>query len=353
MKKKTDNTSFAHRKQDHIRLALQKKNRAGGGSGFSSLHLMHCALPEINFDEVDISTFFFNQKLQTPFVVSGMTAGWPGAKDINHRLARVCEKRGWIMGVGSQRRQLTDPQSRGEWLFIRDHHKSLVLMGNIGLSQLIQHPVEKMKHLISSLKAQALVVHTNPLQEALQPEGTPQFRGGLKALKQVVQEVSVPVILKETGCGFSKQTLEELTSVKGLYAVDLSGYGGTHWGRIEGERVPKDHILYGAARAFKHWGIPTVKSLLMASEVKKNYQVWASGGMVNGGEAAKALALGADRIALAGPVIKAALKGEEALNQMMARMEYELKVALFCCGKKSIKEMRHCPHYFENEALKI
>ena len=332
-------SQFSQRKKDHIFLSLKQKNEAKGASGFQSVQFLHSALPEMDFSEVDISTRIFKKKLATPFVVTGMTGGWEGSLAINKRIARACEKKGWIMGVGSQRRQIFDPSAGREWEEIRADCPDLILLGNIGLSQLIQTDLSVVENLVFSLKATAMAIHTNPLQEALQPEGTPQFKGGLNALKNLCKKLSVPVILKETGCGFSQETLRRLSGI-GLFAVDISGYGGTHWGRIEGDRVNKSHFLYGVEKAFKNWGISTVDSLLFAREVKRDYQIWASGGIRNGCEAAKALALGADRVGIARLIIQAGLKGELALDQTMSRLEQELKIALFCSGSKNISSLK-------------
>ena len=338
MKKKLI-SEFSLRKKDHVFLSLKEENEAVDDNGFSSVKLPHCALPEIDFSEIDISSPFFNKKLKTPFVVTGMTGGWEDSLEINMSIALACQKRGWIMGVGSQRRQIFDSSAGKEWQEIRQKCPDLILLGNIGLSQLIQTKISIIEDLVTSLGASAMVIHTNPLQEALQPEGTPQFRGGLKSLKNVCDKLSVPVILKETGCGFSQKTLEILSDI-GLFAVDVSGYGGTHWGRIEGDRTHKEHFLYGAADAFKNWGISTFNSLYFTQKIKKTYEVWASGGIRNGCDAAKALVLGAHRIGLARPIIQSALKGANELDKTMARLEYELKIALFCCGCKNVGEMR-------------
>ena len=336
MKKRT----FSQRKKDHILLSLKKENEATGATGFSLIQLRHSALPEMDFSEVDISTRVFGKNLATPFTVTGMTGGWEGSLKINRRIAKLCETRGWIMGAGSQRRQIFDPSSGQEWQRIRKEFPDLTLLSNIGLSQLIKMELELVEEITASLKAEAVVVHTNPLQEALQLEGTPQFKGGLKALARLCKKLSVPVILKETGCGFSEKTLQDLSGI-GLFAVDVSGYGGTHWGRIEAQRIPKGHFLHGAGEAFKDWGISTVDSLLCARKVKKDYIVWAGGGMRNGCDFAKALALGADRVGIAKPIMESALQGEKALERKMARLEHELKIALFCCGCKTKEELQN------------
>ena len=340
MKKSKDHLEiFTQRKKEHVQLALQQKNQARGKTGFQRIQLMHSALPEINFSDIDISTKVFEKDIATPFVVTGMTGGWEGSQIINETIAQCCEKRGWIMGVGSQRRQISDSSARKEWKQIRKKHQKLILLGNIGLSQLIKMNLSAVQELADSLSADAMVIHTNPLQEALQVEGTPEFKGGLKALKELCQQLSIPVILKETGCGFSEKTLKQLSEIN-LYAVDISGYGGTHWGRIEGSRTPEDHPFYDQAKAFKNWGISTVDSLSSAKKVKKNYEIWASGGIRNGCDAAKALVLGASHIGLAQLIMQAALQGMDTLDQQMARLERELKIALFCTSCKTIEEMR-------------
>ena len=334
-KNKKELVPFSRRKKEHIALALKEENSAQ--NEFHLISLRHSALPEMDFSEVDISTRLFGKKLNTPFVITGMTGGWSGSLSINQKIARLAEKRGWVMGVGSQRRSLLSSKAHREWEKIRQNHPHLILLGNIGLSQLIQIDVAQVEDLVSSLKAQAMVVHTNPLQEALQTEGTPHFKGGLKAIAKLCQKLTVPVILKETGCGFSKATLKTLTHI-GLFAVDISGYGGTHWGRIEGDRTPKEHFLKGASHSFRNWGISTLDSLLFAQEIKKDYKIWASGGLKDGVDCAKALALGANHVGLARPIMSAVKQGD--LAQLMARLEYELKVALFCSACKNIQDLK-------------
>lgn len=330
---------FERRKTDHIRYSLEEKNEAIGLSGIDQVELIHEALPDLDFEDINISTQSLNLNLETPFLVSSMTAGHVGSLDLNHRLARACEKRGWLMGVGSQRRELYDVKASNEWKALRKDNPKVRLLGNLGLSQLIHTPIEDVQRLVDALEATAMIVHTNPLQECMQPEGTPQFKGGLKALKELSKQLSVPVILKETGCGFSKTTLERVKDLD-LAAVDISGFGGTHWGRIEGSRNTKDQVRQKAAETFQNWGISTIESLVAALKVKPTYEVWASGGVRNGLHAATLLALGAQIVGLAKPILSAALKGEEDLELEMQRIEYELKTALFCTGCINLSELK-------------
>lgn len=328
---------FERRKVDHIRLSLAEKNEAKGANGFDRIQLLHEALPELDFSEVSLQIKSLKEKCPTPFLVSSMTAGHVDSLDLNLRLARACEERGWRMGVGSQRRELGDKSAVLEWKALRKKAPKVRLLGNIGLSQIIHLKTSDVEALVDSIEACAMIVHLNALQECLQPEGTPHFKGGLKAIEKICRQLSVPVVIKETGCGFSAKTLKRLNDA-GVAAVDVSGFGGTHWGRIEGDRNEKDSIRSRAANTLKDWGISTLESLLNAQEVKPRYEVWASGGIRSGLEAAKSLALGARVVGLAKPVLEAALESEDALAQLMEQLEFELKTVLFCTGSRTIEE---------------
>jgi isopentenyl-diphosphate delta-isomerase len=184
----------------------------------------------------------------------------------------------------------------------------------------------------------------NALQECLQPEGTPQFAGGLKAIQRIAKKIKIPIIIKETGCGFSLKTLKTLKNT-GIYAVDISGLGGTHWGRIEGDRARSNSNQEKAAKTFQNWGIGTIQS--MANGIKMNgkaskgsYNLWASGGVRTGLDAAKLLAMGAEAVGFAKPAMEQALSGKNSLFEWMGKIEYELKVAMFCTGSGNIKQLK-------------
>ncbi|MGE3262209.1 MAG: type 2 isopentenyl-diphosphate Delta-isomerase [Bacteriovoracia bacterium] len=332
---------FESRKADHLRLALDPSMEALGGSGFGQIHLVHEAIPELDFSEISLATNFWKYQAASPFFISSMTAGHHQGEALNFTLARTAARRKWPMGLGSQRRELTDSGAKTEWKRLRSEAPGALLFSNVGLSQIITNPVAKVLGLAESLQAAALIVHTNPMQEALQPEGTPNFKGGLKALEKLCKSSPVPVILKETGCGFSAATLKRLRTI-GLSVIDLSGYGGTHWGRIEGGRAPDASIQKQAAQTFAGWGESTVESLYNAMQQKfpAKLEIWASGGIRSGLEAAKALALGARKVGFAKPALEKALLGEAELEAWMQAMEFELKVALFCTGSKSPEALR-------------
>ncbi|HVK61623.1 MAG TPA: type 2 isopentenyl-diphosphate Delta-isomerase [Bdellovibrionales bacterium] len=330
---------FESRKADHIRLALREETQALGGSGLDRIELIHDALPEIDFEDVKLEATCFGKPSATPLFISSMTAGHQGSINLNLTMAKVAQARQWAMGVGSQRRQLTDRSVDTEWKVIRRECPDVRLFGNIGISQAIQTTTDDLRRLVDTLEAEALIIHLNPLQECLQPEGTPRFKGGLAAITRVARELKSPVIIKETGCGISRETFERLRG-SGVAVVDVSGYGGTHWGRIEGGRAKPSDIRKGAAETFKEWGISTVESLLEGLSVEADYEIWASGGVRSGLDAAKLLAMGAKQVGLAKPVIEAALQGEDVLNQAMERIEFELKCAMFCSGVESIERLQ-------------
>lgn len=338
---------FESRKQDHIRIALSKEAQAEGRSGLERIQLVHEALPEIDFEEISITSDFFGKKVAAPYFISSMTAGHRDGVKINVQLARAAAARHWPMGVGSQRRELADRGAVAEWTALRREAPRAVLIGNLGLAQVIRAQVSDIQRLIDGLEADAFFIHCNALQECLQNEGNPQFKGGLKAIEQIAKNVSVPVIVKETGCGFNRETLNRLNET-GIAAVDVAGLGGTHWGRVEGYRSEKGHLLYEAAQTFSDWGISTVQSVIWAKDSfaggtakrANRCQIWASGGVRHGLDAAKLLALGAERIGMAQPLLAAVTQGEKELDTLMTRLEFELKVALFCTGHKHFSDWK-------------
>ena len=334
-----DYNQFETRKQDHIELALMPENQADECHPLDQVILIHEALPDLDFADISLQSHRFGQPVQTPFLVSSMTAGHQQSVDINRHLVAACEQRGWAMGVGSQRRELTDRHAAHEWYMIRREHPYVSLLGNLGIAQLIGTPLSALQRLTDALQASALIIHCNPLQECIQPEGTPQFKGCWTALEQLVKTLPHPVVVKETGCGFSAKTLKRLNDI-GVAAVDVSGLGGTHWGRIEGHRAAHDSIHQQASMTFRNWGIDTVHSILNAVSLAPTYEIWGSGGVRNGLDAAKLIALGASTIGLAKPMLAAALKSVDALTTRMAAIEYELKVALFCTGSRVLSDLK-------------
>ncbi len=331
---------FEKRKKDHIRLALDSENQAVGLSGLDALHFEHEALPDLNISDIDITSKQFQQKLKTPFYINSMTAGHSDGIELNCLMARLAQDRGWMMGVGSQRRQLNDKVALNEWKKVRKVAPKAVLIGNIGIAQLITSKIEDIQRLVESIEAQGLFIHLNILQECIQPEGTPQFKGGLQAIEKLCRKSKVPILIKETGCGISLKTLKRLKNI-GITVVDVSGLGGTHWGRIEGHRAGLETVQNASAKTFQNWGITTVQSLVNGIKLKPDYDLWASGGVRTGLDAAKLLALGAQAVGYAKPAMEQALQGETALSRWMETMEFELRVAMLCTGSLQTKHLKN------------
>ena len=334
------NSQFEKRKSDHIQWSMQDFVQTRSLGGLDQIDLIPEALPEINLQEVSTEASLFSQKFSVPFFVSSMTAGHQGSVSINQELAGLSQRKNILVGVGSQRKELWNTEAETEWKEIRKKFSGAHLAGNLGLAQLIQSTPSQIQKLIDSLGACAFFVHTNPLQEALQKEGTTQFKGGLKALENLAKQIKVPIILKEVGCGFSAKTLEKIKET-GVYAVDVSGLGGTHWGRIEGARFAKDDMGAKIAQTFSDWGMSTVESVLASSELKLNYQIWASGGIRTGLDIAKMLSLGAKAVGLASPWLAAIVNHsvDVRLDEVYEQLQQELKIAMFCTGCANIDEL--------------
>lgn len=330
---------FEKRKQDHITLALKEMNQASEMSGLDRIFLTHEALPDLDFEAINIQGYRFGKPVRKPFLVSSMTAGHKDAPFINRNLLSACAESHWAMGVGSQRRELSDGKAGKEWEVLRRDFPHVSLFSNLGIAQLISTPLIQIQEVTEVLQAEALIIHCNPLQEVLQPEGTPQFKGCWKALAKVVAELPIPVVVKETGCGFSLSTLQRLNEI-GIAAVDVSGLGGTHWGRIEGGRAAKGSVQQEAAISFRNWGIDTVQSIKNAIAIHPRYEVWGSGGVRNGLDAAKLFALGAEQVGFAKTMLRAALMNAEEVLQVMMKIEYELKIAMFCTGSCLLSELK-------------
>ena len=334
-----DYSQFEKRKQDHIELALMQVNQAEELNMFDCVTLIHEALPDFDFNDIDIASTRFGRVVAKPFMVGSMTAGHRDAVDINRNLVAACAESGWAMGVGSQRRELTDEKAAHAWQPLRQHFPEVSLFSNVGIAQLISTPLSQLLALTDAIRADALIIHCNPLQECIQPEGTPAFKGCWQALADLVKALPLPVVVKETGCGFSRSTLARLNDI-GVAAVDVSGVGGTHWGRIEGHRAVDEPVRHQAATTFRNWGIDTVQSVCDAASLAPVFEVWGSGGVRHGLDAAKLFALGATTVSFAKPMLQAALQSTEHVLAVMATIEYELKVAMFCTGSRVLQDLK-------------
>jgi isopentenyl-diphosphate Delta-isomerase len=331
---------FENRKKDHIKWALDSISQTRVSSGFENIKLIHQALPEIDFSEVQLNTKILGHHFSSPHFVSSMTAGHGQSLRINLNLARAAEKKNWLMAVGSQRRELNDELASREWAQIKAQTPKLKFVSNIGLSEVISQPVESLLKLTETLQSVALIVHLNPLQEVFQNNQQVQFKGGLQAIENLVKKTKLPIIVKEVGFGITEELVAKLFNV-GVHAVDLSGQGGTHWGVVEAARQKQVGFGLEVVEAFNDWGFATVELLLQMQTKTIAHQIWASGGIRSGVDSAKCLALGARAVGIAQPLIKAAVQSEEDVLKVMKIFDDQLSVAMFCTGLKNCEEFFH------------
>ena len=297
-------------------------------TGFEDIELIHNALPEIDKNEIDLSTSVFGKKLDSPLFITAITGGHPTAKDINRQLAIAAEKHKIALGVGSQRAACEHPELEDTYSIVRDNAPDCLLVGNIGAPQL-----NLANKAVEILDADILAIHLNPLQESIQPEGDLDARGYLDSISKITDLVDIPVMAKETGCGISAETAKQLVDA-GISYVDVEGAGGTSWAAVETYR--SEDRYYG--ELFWDWGIPTAVSTAEVANAV-NVPVISSGGIRSGLDAAKAIALGADSVGMALPFLKKSVSQEE-LDQFINRFNDSLRIAMFLVGANNIEELK-------------
>jgi len=332
-------TETQNRKADHIRVCLQDDVQfRQTTSGLERYRLRHCALPELDWDEVDLSTQFLGKTLHAPLLISSMTGGTDQARTINQRLAAIAQHYQIAMGVGSQRVALENPEVRATFA-VRAIAPNIPLFANLGAVQLNYGcTVQSCQRIVDWLEADALILHLNPLQEAVQTGGDRNFRGLLSQIKTLCHQLPVPVIAKEVGNGISGALAEKLLDA-GVSAIDVAGAGGTSWAKVEGERA-KDPLQRRLGTTFADWGLPTAECLTEVRSIAPQVPLIASGGLRNGLDVAKAIALGANLGGLALPFLQAASESETALHDLMEGLLAELKTALFCTGSGTLAALQ-------------
>jgi isopentenyl-diphosphate Delta-isomerase len=335
---RVDGTST--RKADHVRINLEQDVGAKGvASGFESYRFINCALPEIDLGEIDTSSTVFGRKLAAPILISCMTGGTEQAQRINNILARVAQTEGFAMGLGSGRALLEHPEVL-ETFDVRDVAPDVLLFANLGAVQLNKgYGAAECRRLIEMLRADALVLHLNAIQEALQPEGDTVFRGLLEKIRAICAELKAPVIVKEVGWGIAPDAVRALFDA-GVAAVDLAGAGGTSWSEVERHRISEPWRANVAA-AFAGWGIPTAECLVAARRIEPRGMLVASGGVRTGLDIVKALALGADLVGVAGPFLRAAASGYDAAADLAREFTQVLRVAMFGLGERTLADLRN------------
>jgi isopentenyl-diphosphate delta-isomerase len=330
------------RKSEHIRINLEQDVTAKGvATGLEAYRFTHCALPEIDLAEVDLRTPCFGHTLQAPILISCMTGGTDEAKRINRDLARIAQEFGFAMGLGSARVVLEHPETTDSFA-VRDIAPDVMLFANFGAVQLNKgYGVEDCRRLVDALGADALVLHLNPLQEALQPEGDTDFRGILRRIEELCAKLDMPVVVKEVGWGLAPDVVRALFDA-GVAAVDVAGAGGTSWSEVERHRIRISWRARVAAQ-FASWGIPTAECIRLAREAAPDGTIIASGGIRGGLDAAKAIALGADLVGMAGPFLRAADAGIDNVRDLARELSEVLRVAMFSLGVRSVAELRSTP----------
>ncbi|ELY55550.1 type 2 isopentenyl-diphosphate Delta-isomerase [Natronolimnohabitans innermongolicus] len=347
------------RKDDHIRI-IEEEDVETSGAGFADIELVHEALPEIHRDEIETTTTLFGRELDAPIVIESMTGGHPNTTKINRALAEAAQETNVAMGVGSQRAglELDDEALLESYTVVRDVAPDALLYGNVGAAQLLEYDVADVERAVEMIDADAMAIHLNFLQEAVQPEGDVDARGCLEEIERVASELSVPVVVKETGNGIARETAQRLADA-GVDAIDVAGQGGTTWSGIESYRAAavgasrQEHV----GKLFRAWGVPTAVSTAEAAAVHDC--VVASGGVRSGLDIAKAIALGARAGGLAKPFLGPAGQGTETVVDLIETLELELRTAMFVTGSASIDELRDADYvtlgrtntYFEERGL--
>ncbi|MCU0527018.1 MAG: type 2 isopentenyl-diphosphate Delta-isomerase [Elainella sp. Prado103] len=326
------------RKADHLRVCLEEDVQFRQTTGLENYRFTHCCLPELDYQDIDLRTTFLGKPLAAPLLISSMTGGTELARLINFRLAAAAQQYGLAMGVGSQRVAIETPQVANTFA-VRSVAPDILLFANLGAVQLnYRYGLAECQRVVDLLEADALILHLNPLQEAVQTRGDTNFRGLLDQIATLCQQLPVPVIAKEVGNGISASLATRLIEA-GVSAIDVAGAGGTSWAKVESERAA-DRRQRQLGQTFANWGIPTAECITTIRQVAPHLPLIASGGLRNGLDVAKTLALGADMAGLALPFLQAAAESEAALDEMITILMAEISTVLFCTGSPNCAALR-------------
>lgn len=321
-----------NRKGEHLKIAAKNDVRFHRSTLWENVNLLHNAVPEIDFESINLSTEFLGKKLHAPLIIAGMTGGVPAAEKVNKQLASICQKYGIGFGVGSQRPALKE-KNLARTYRVRDVAPDILLLANLGLVQFCKgYTVAEAKKAVEMIGADAIAIHLNAGQEAVQNEGDTTWSGGLKALEKIA--AVLPVVAKETGCGIGRRTAQKLIDV-GVKAIDVGGAGGTSWTAVESYR--NTGIKHRASLTYWDWGIPTAASVMMASDL--GVPVVSTGGMRTGLDVAKAIAAGAALAGFAMTAYAAQGRGAAALEEQIKSIIFELRTAMFLVGARNLAEL--------------
>ncbi len=342
MPKVTGAEQTERRKDDHIRINLEEEVQFPRvTTGLERYRFMHQAVPELDLDAVSTETTLFGRRLDSPLLISSMTGGTERAQLINRALAEAAQEARIAMGLGSQRAAIEDG-SLDITYRVREIAPDVLLFANLGAVQLnYGYGIDECRRAVDLLQADALILHLNAVQEAVQPEGDTRFEGLLRRIETVCRQLEVPVIAKEVGWGISAQAARQLASA-GVAAIDVAGAGGTSWSEVEYHRAPGARHA-NVARAFADWGIPTADSIGYVREGAPGLPVIASGGLRDGVDVAKCIALGAELGGIAGPFLRAAAESLDAVRDLIWELTTQLRIAMFASGAASIAALQQTP----------
>lgn len=338
-----DEGDLVKRKNDHLDIVLDARRAATrAGTGFSRYQFSHCALPQLHLDNIDLSLPLFGKTLAAPLLISSMTGGAARAEFINRHLAEAAEALGIALAIGSQRVALQSGSDHGLTRELRRLAPTVPLLANIGAAQLLGSAgIDWARRAVDMIGADALIVHLNPLQEAVQAGGDRDWRGVLDAIARLVTGLDVPVVVKEVGAGISVPVARSLAGA-GVAVIDVAGAGGTSWASVEAERSPSD-AAKRVALAFAGWGIPTAEAIRSVREALPDATLIASGGIRDGVDAAKAIRLGADLVGQAAAVLQSAIHSSAAVVDHFEVVIRQLRIACFCTGSANLHELRSAP----------
>lgn len=332
-------TQTGSRKNDHIRINLEEDVRSSLTTGLERYHFVHQALPELDLESIDLRTKIFGRELQAPILISSMTGGTREAGEINQTLAAAAQEMGVAMGLGSQRAAIEN-LGTADTFQVRQVAPDILLFANLGAIQLnYGYNINECRRAIDMVEADALYLHFNALQEAVQPEGDTNFSGLLSKIEAVCKALEVPVIAKEVGWGISGQTARQLVDV-GISGIDVAGAGGTSWTQVEMYRAENASQARLAA-AFIDWGIPTADSIIQVQKSVPEIPIFASGGLRTGMDIAKCVALGAVLGGMAGPFLKSAVLSIDETIQTIWEVKREIQITMFATGASHLGELRN------------